>query len=47
MSSNDTQEFYDSLTDTEKKAYEIAKDHLETSFDVEKCIYYLKWKSKK
>ena len=40
MSSNDTQEFYESLTDREKKAYKIAKDHLETSFDVEKCIYY-------
>lgn len=48
MSSNkSTDEFYKSLSDTEKKAYEIAKDHLETSFDVEKCIYYLKWKSKK
>jgi len=35
------------LTESEKKAYEIAKSHLETSFDVEKCIYYLKWKSKK
>ena len=39
--------FLANLNDDEKKAYEIAKSHLETSFDVEKCIYYLKWKSKK
>lgn len=39
--------FLANLNDDEKKAMEIAKSHLETSFDLEKCIYYLKWKSKK
>ena len=39
--------FLATLNDDEKKAFEIAQSHLETSFDVEKCIYYLKWKSKK
>lgn len=43
----DVNTFLVNLNDDEKKAYEIAKSHLETSFDVEKCIYYLKWKCKK
>lgn len=46
-SKNDVKSFIKSLSEDEKKAYEIAKDHLETSFDVERCIFYLKWKSKK
>jgi len=32
-----------SLNDFEKKAYEIAKDHLGSSFDITKSIGFLKW----
>ena len=28
----------------ERKAYEIAKEHLETSFNIEKSIGFIKWK---
>ena len=34
------------LNETEKKAYEIAKKRLESSFDVEKSIGFLKWVQK-
>lgn len=33
-----------SLTEKEKKGYEIAKSHLGMSFDLEKSIGYLEWK---
>ena len=32
-----------SLTDIQKKAYEIAKEHLGSSFDITKSIGFLKW----
>jgi hypothetical protein len=32
------------LTEKEKKAYEIAKDHLASSFQLEKSNGFLKWK---
>jgi len=35
-----------SLTEKEKKGYEIAKSHLGMSFDLEKSIGYLEWKKK-
>lgn len=35
-----------SLSPNEKKAYEIAKSHLESSFDVEKSIGFKKFKEK-
>lgn len=28
----------------ERKAYEIAKEHLETSFNIEKSIGFIEWK---
>ena len=41
------QAYLDSLTEKEKKGYEIAKSHLGMSFDLEKSIGYLEWKNKK
>ena len=41
------QEYYDTLTDDEKKSIEIAKRTLESSFDLSKSIGVQKyWKSK-
>ena len=31
----------------ERKAYEIAKEHLETSFNIDKSIGFIEWKKKK
>ena len=41
------QAYLDSLSEKEKKGYEIAKSHLGMSFDLEKSIGYLEWKKKK
>jgi len=30
----------------ERKAYEIAKEHLETSFNIDKSIGFIDWKKK-
>ena len=38
------QAYLDSLTEKERKGYEIAKSHLRMSFDLEKSIGYLEWK---
>jgi|UniRef100_A0A6C0CKS8 transcriptional regulator CtsR len=35
-----------SLNEQEKKTLEIAKDHLGTSFNINKSIGYIAWKSK-
>ena len=35
--------YISSLNDIEKKAYEIAKEHLGSSFDITKSIGFLKW----
>ena len=40
-------EYYKSLDERNRQAYEIAKDHLGTSFDLEKSIGFLKFKEKK
>lgn len=32
------------LSEKERKAYEIAKEHLEMSFQLEKSIGFIKWK---
>ena len=40
------QAYLNTLTEKEKKGYEIAKSHLEMSFDLEKSIGYLEWKKK-
>lgn len=31
----------------ERKAYEIAKEHLETSFNIDKSIGFIEWKKSK
>lgn len=40
-------EYIKSLDERNKQAYEIAKDHLGTSFDLEKSIGFLNFKEKK
>ncbi len=37
--------YLQSLSPKEYKAYNIAKEHLESSFTLEKSVGYLKWKS--
>jgi len=37
--------YLDSLTEKELKSYAIAKSHLGTSFQLEKSLGFLKWKS--
>ena len=42
------QEYYDTLTDDEKKSIEIAKKTLESSFDLSRSIGFQKyWEQKK
>ena len=36
-------EYKESLTEQEKLVLNIASEHLESSFDIEKSIGYLKW----
>lgn len=38
--------YLSTLSDIEKMALEIAKKDLDTSFDIEKCIGFLKWLKK-
>lgn len=40
-------DYIDTLTDNEKKALEIAKSHLGTSFSLEKSIGFTKFNAKK
>ena len=37
--------YYDSLSEIDKLAFDIAEEQLETSFDVEKTIGFIKWNS--
>ena len=37
-------EYIQSLNDKERKALEIAKNHLESSFDIEKSVGFIKFK---
>ena len=39
------QKYYDSLSEIDKLAFEIAQQQLESSFDVEKTIGFIKWSS--
>ena len=39
-------EYVNSFNENEKKAYEIAKNHLGMSFDLEKSIGFQAWKQK-
>lgn len=40
-------EYIDALSENEKRALEIAKAHLESSFSLEKSIGYIKFTEKK
>ena len=45
--SNDTEEtrkYINQMSSLERKIYEIAREELKTSFNIEKSIGYLKWK---
>lgn len=42
--SNQIEKYLISLTEKEKKAYEIAKSHLGMSFQIEKSVGFIKWK---
>lgn len=37
------QEYIESLDETEKLVLEIAKDHLESSFCIERSVGFVKW----
>jgi hypothetical protein len=41
--SKQTEEFLKTMTDIQKQALSIAKDHLGTSFDISKSNGYKKW----
>ena len=41
--SKDAQEYINSLSEMEKKVLQIAIEHLETSFSLEKSIGFQKW----
>ena len=36
-------QYLETLSEKEKKSYEIAKEHLGMSFQLDKCVGYLKW----
>lgn len=40
------EKYIESLSPIEKQTIEIAKDHLKTSFNMEKSIGFLAWKKK-
>ena len=37
------EQYLDTLSEKERKAYEIAKEHLGMSFQLDKSVGYLKW----
>jgi hypothetical protein len=39
--------FLQQLTSKERKTYQIAKEHLGSSFSLEKCIGFQKWLAEK
>ena len=41
------EEYLMTLSEKEKKAYEIAKEHLGMSFQIEKSTGFIKWKKDK
>lgn len=41
-----TEQYLKTLTEKELMAYEIAKDHLGSSFDLEKSNGFIKWTAK-
>jgi len=43
---NTIQKYMESLTEKERVALQIAQDHLESSFDIERSVGYLEFKKK-
>lgn len=41
---SDIEKYIQQLSESERQTYEIANQHLESSFSIEKSIGYLKWK---
>jgi hypothetical protein len=41
-----SEQYLKTLSEKERQAYEIAKDHLGSSFELEKSVGYLKWLEK-
>ena len=41
------EEYLEQLNEKQRKAFEIAKDHLKTSFSIKKSIGYQEWLKKK
>lgn len=37
--------YIETFTDKEQKAYEIAQDHLQSSFNLTKSLGFVKWKN--
>ena len=42
---SDIEKYISQMDELEKKSYLIAKDHLESSFSIEKSVGFLKWKA--
>lgn len=42
---SDIERYISQMDELEKKSYLIAKDHLESSFSIEKSVGFLKWKA--
>jgi hypothetical protein len=47
ISSNEINEFLNSLNEKERKSYNIAKSFLGSSFDILKCNVFLEYKKKR
>ena len=43
--SDEINEYINQMDELERKSYFIAKDHLESSFSLEKSIGFIKWKA--
>ena len=43
---SEKEKYIEQLSDNERKTYEIANQHLESSFSVEKSIGFINWKNK-
>ena len=46
MDTNLEEMYWNSLSEKERKAYEVAKNHLGSLWDVYKCNGFLQWKKK-
>lgn len=44
---NQIQEYISTLNDREKRVMEIAREHLESSFCIERSVGFIKWKNSK